>query len=332
MEKRPLISIIVPVYNVNKYLRECLDSICSQEEINSEIILVDDGSTDSSGEICDEYAGKHGNIKVIHKQNGGLASARNAGLDVMSGDYVGFVDSDDYIAADMYKIMLHAMTQTGSGVACCSRFRVIDGKVTAMPKPVTAPALISGKDIIRSLLMDKEMTYSACDKLFKAELFEEVRFPKENLPSEDMPCIYGILKRVESVVYIGQAKYYYRLVNSSISKKEFSQRNISTLYYNQDIYNDVIKSMPELKSEAVFSLVQCTTSIYARMMKDGKQKECKNEKRYMERLISKKIPDIIRNPYLSFNAKLVAMSVTVRCYNVLMKLRGKVKEKNTIEK
>ncbi len=234
MGEQPLISIIVPVYNVSKYLRECLDSVCAQEGINSEIIVVDDGSTDGSGEICDEYAVNHANLKVIHKQNGGLASARNAGLDVMNGNYVGFVDSDDYIAADMYKILLKAMMKNESNVACCSCFRVIDGKPGMLEKPVTAPAVLMGNDIIRSLLLNKELTYSACDKLFNAELFKEVRFPKENLPSEDIPCIYGILKSVDKAVYVGAAKYYYRLVMTSITKKEFTSKNMSTLYYNME--------------------------------------------------------------------------------------------------
>ena len=332
MGEQPLISIIVPVYNVSKYLRECLDSVCAQEGINSEIIVVDDGSTDGSGEICDEYAGKYANLKVIHKQNGGLASARNAGLDVMNGDYVGFVDSDDYIAADMYKILLQAMTKNESKVACCSYTRVIGGKLDMMEKPVSAPAILVGHDIIRSLLLNKEMIYAAWNKLYDAKLFKEVRFPKENLPSEDMPCIYKILKSVDKVVYVGVAKYYYRLVMTSITKKEFTSKNMSTLYYNMEICDDVKINMPDLRKESVFSLVQCAVSVYARLIRDRKQKECKIEKRYMEKLLWKNAVNIVNNPYLSFNGKLVALSVPLRCYNILMKLRSKIKEKTLHEK
>lgn len=327
MKELPLISIIVPVYNVDKYLRECLDSICCQEKVNLEIIVVDDGSTDNSGAICDEYAKKHTNITVIHKQNEGAGFARNAGLDIMTGDYVSFVDSDDYIAADMYDTLFQAMMQTESDIACCGRFRVIDGKVAAAEKPITEEVVLSGQDIIRNLLLDKEMTYSQCDKLFKAELFKEVRFPKKNLPSEDMPCIYEILKRAEKVVYIGQAKYYYRLVMTSSTKKTFSPQNIGTVYYTQEICDDVIKNMPMLRDEAFFTIIQCTASVYARMMRDGKQKECKKEKRYMEKLLWKNYSGILKNPYLSRNAKLVALSIPLQCYGVLMKLREKLKGK-----
>lgn len=329
MEEQPLISIIVPVYNVRKYLRECLDSICGQKKINSEIIVVDDGSTDGSDAICDEYAQRYANIKVIHKQNGGLASARNAGLDIITGDYVGFVDSDDYIADDMYITLFQTMVRTESSVACCSRFRVIDGKADATEKTAAEPIILSGQDIIRNLMLDKGLTYSACDKLFKAKLFKEVRFPKENLPSEDMPCIYGILKSIDKAVCIGQAKYYYRLVMTSITKKEFSPQDMSTLFYKQHICDDVIKSMPELREEAVFAMVQSAASVYARLIKDGKQKACKKEKRYIEKLLWKSCPDVLKNPYLPRNAKVVALSIPMQCYGILVKVRGKIMEKRS---
>lgn len=326
MKERPLISIIVPVYNVEKYLRECLDSICGQQNIDSEIIVVDDGSTDGSGAICDEYAGKYANITVIHKQNEGAAFARNAGLDIITGDYVGFVDSDDYIAADMYETLLRAIVRTESDIACCGYKRVIGGEVTAEEKPVTKAVVLSGQEIIKNLMLDKEMTYSPWDKLFKAELFKEIRFPqKEKLPSEDMPCIYETLKKAEKVVYIGIAKYYYRLVLTSSTQKTFAPQNIGTVYYTQEICDDVIKSMPELRDEAFFTMIQCTSSVYAHMHTDGKQKECKKEKWYMEKLILKNYVGIIKNPYLPRNAKLVALSIPIRCYGILMKLREKLK-------
>lgn len=325
MGEQPLISIIVPVYNVERYLRECLDSICAQKGILSEIIVVDDGSTDGSAAICDEYAKEYANLKVIHKQNGGLASARNAGLDVMKGDYVGFVDSDDYIATDMYEALYKAMVQTECRVACCSWYRVIDGEVEGIERPVTEPVVLSKKDAIRSLMLNTGITYSACDKLFKAELFKGIRFPKENLPSEDMPCIYEVLKNIDKIAYIGETKYYYRVVMESITKKEFSSKNMSTFYYEQDICGDVMRNLPELRDEAFFSLIQCITSSYARLIRDGKKKECKREKRYIEKFLWKNIGSIVKNPYLSTNGKLVALSVPTGLYGSLMKVRVKVK-------
>ena len=115
----PKVSIIVPVYKVGPYLAKCIDSILSQTLTDFELILVDDGSPDSCGEICDGYAKKDERIKVIHKQNGGLSSARNAGLDIAKGEYIGFVDSDDYIEHDMYEFLYKNSVQYDTDIACC---------------------------------------------------------------------------------------------------------------------------------------------------------------------------------------------------------------------
>lgn len=113
----PKVSIIVPIYNMEKYLGRCIDSILVQTHTNIEVILVDDGSTDSSPQVCDDYAKRDPRIKVIHKSNGGLSSARNAGLDIATGDYIGFVDSDDYISTDMYKVLAERLDNSDCEIA-----------------------------------------------------------------------------------------------------------------------------------------------------------------------------------------------------------------------
>ena len=127
MSNNPLITVIVPVYNVEKYLTRCVDSIINQTYKNLEIILVDDGSTDSSPAICDNYAKKDSRINVIHKQNNGASSARNAALDIASGDYIGFVDSDDYINRDMYASLFDSIVDSGSDMAICESEYVVNG-------------------------------------------------------------------------------------------------------------------------------------------------------------------------------------------------------------
>ena len=124
-----LVSVIVPVYRAEKYLERCILSIVGQTFRNIEIILVDDGSTDSSGSICDEYAARDNRIRVIHKSNGGLSDARNAGLEICRGEYIGFVDSDDYIELDMYEVLYKFAIVHRLDVCMCSSADVIDGKV-----------------------------------------------------------------------------------------------------------------------------------------------------------------------------------------------------------
>ena len=123
---KPLISVIVPVYKVEKYLERCVKSICAQTYQNLEIVLVDDGSPDQCGEMCDMFAKQDSRIRVVHKENGGLSDARNAGLDVMTGDYVGFVDSDDWIEPDMYQVLYERLIKEKAEISCCGMKRCTD--------------------------------------------------------------------------------------------------------------------------------------------------------------------------------------------------------------
>lgn len=325
MEEKALISIIVPVYNVEKYLRECVDSICGQKGINAEIILVDDGSKDASGAICDEYAGAYENIKVIHKENGGLASARNAGLDKIAGKYVGFVDSDDYVEEDMYAALLEALVRTQSKVACCGWHRVTDDGGSSSIQEDSGGCqeekVYTSEEAIRSLLLNEGMTYSACDKLFAAELFQGCRFPASNLPSEDIPCIYQILKEAGRVVHTGRKKYYYRVVTTSISRKQFAPENMSTVVYMREIYEDIRQNTAVLKEEALFALAQSAGSVYARLIKDKKQKLCRKEKKQIEALLKKHRQAIRRNAFLSRNAKIISFAIMYKGYPLLAKLK-----------
>ena len=129
MKKNNLISIIVPIYNVEKYLKKCIDSIINQTYKNLEIILVDDGSPDNCGKICDEYAKKDNRIKVIHKENGGVSSARNVGVENATGEYIGFVDSDDYIEKDMYEVLINNLKKENADISIISNYEVYKNKI-----------------------------------------------------------------------------------------------------------------------------------------------------------------------------------------------------------
>ena len=135
---KPMISIIVPVYNVESYLADCVDSITAQTFKDIEIILVDDGSPDSCGQICDDYAKTDKRIRVIHKQNGGLSDARNAGIQLASGRYLGFIDSDDYIATDMFERLYNSIIETDSDIAMCYAANFIDGSIAELDEKGTA--------------------------------------------------------------------------------------------------------------------------------------------------------------------------------------------------
>ena len=180
MEKNEvLVSIIVPVYNVEKYLEKCIESIINQTYSNLEIVLSDDGSTDNSPSICDEYALKDSRIRVIHKSNGGLSDARNAALDIISGKYITFIDSDDYIEKEAIEILVNAMTKYNTLIAhmksyiISSDYKILENQSTGTMKV----SLFTSEEYIRGMC-EKRKSESVCDKLFDISLFKDQRFEK----------------------------------------------------------------------------------------------------------------------------------------------------------
>lgn len=175
-EALPLISIIVPVYNVKDYLEKCLQSICVQTYKNLEIILIDDGSSDGSGELCDLFAQRDGRIKVIHQTNAGQSAARNRGLAVAQGEFLGFVDSDDWIEPDMYEFLYHLLKANGADISICSHY--IETAVKTRVKHSSGQfSSFSREEAIRTLVEDKRIRNYMWDKLYKRQLFAGIYFP-----------------------------------------------------------------------------------------------------------------------------------------------------------
>lgn len=326
-EEAPLISIIVPVYNVEKYLSECVNSLETQTIASRQIILVDDGSTDRSGVLCDEFAERFPDIQVIHKENGGLASARNAGLDAAIGTYVGFVDSDDYIAPDMYETLLNALLQYNCDISCCSWYRHREDKGKSYinektDEPIKEVMVLSTTETLRLLLLNQGITYSACDKLFRRELFDNTRFPKDNLPSEDIPAIFKILSDSMEVVHIGRAKYYYRVSAGSITQSRFKHENMSTFRYMQEVCDEIYDRFNELREEADFALFQSAAAIFDRIFKDNDCDEFKEEQKELQSFFRKHLLQVWSNKFLSRNAKLSEIAIGLNVYSLFMKIRG----------
>jgi len=216
----PLISIIVPVYNVKDYVEKCLDSICGQSYANLEIIVIDDGSTDGSGEVCDTYASKDKRIKVIHRKNGGLSAARNEGLDVAAGEFIGFVDSDDWIDTDMYEF-LYGLLKTGDAdISICSHYLEKPHK-TKIKYTSDKVLNLTPRDAIRLLVEDDIVRNFAWDKLYRRTLFDELRFPQDRY-FEDIAIMYKIFYRARKIVMKGHPKYHYMVRTDSITGSRYN--------------------------------------------------------------------------------------------------------------
>lgn len=206
-----LVSVIIPVYNVEKYLKKCVDSVLNQTYRNLDIILVDDGSTDLSGKMCDELGTADKRVTVIHKQNGGLSDARNAGLNVARGEYYAFVDSDDYISSDMIEIMVNSARENSCEIAICNMVRFSEsGESALFYHPVAQKQILLGENRFKTLKQP-----SVCNKLFKASLFQNIRFPKGKY-YEDTFVYHELLYRAKSVILTGSNSYWYLERSDSI--------------------------------------------------------------------------------------------------------------------
>ena len=247
-----LISIIVPVYNIEAYIAKCVDSIVHQSYKNIEIILVDDGSTDNSSVLCDELASKDERITVIHKTNGGLSDARNTGIDIAKGKYIGFVDGDDYIDPLMYEMLLNACIQTGAKIAMCGRKTVDESeKVIKEMFTLREETLFTAKEAVEHLLRWDSCDSAAWDKLYDKALFDGVRYPL-GVMSEDYQVTSKLLISANSVVHVGNPLYYYVQRSGSITHQPFTRKRIDVLKQVDLITEYILSIFPDLKPQCEF--------------------------------------------------------------------------------
>ena len=210
------ISLIVPVYNVEQYLPRCLASIQAQTIFDQiEVILVDDGSTDASGRICDEFAARHENARVIHKENGGVSSARNAGLDAATGAFIGFVDSDDFVEPECFARAYGAAVRTGADVVCFG-FASVWGDEAVMKVVGGEETLFDGNDKAFTALFDKRFKYFCWDKLYRRALYDGLRYPVGRI-YEDAYLLPAVISRAQKLLMLPDVLYYYRMRPMSIT-------------------------------------------------------------------------------------------------------------------
>ncbi len=255
-----LISIVVPVYKVEPYLRTCIDSILAQQLETFELILVDDGSPDRCGEICEEYAAIDPRIRVIHRKNGGLSAARNTGIDAARGDYLSFIDSDDYILPG-YLSSLYALLQSAEGckVSQVNHYVVRGGR--HLPNaPIAEDAVFLRRDAFEAVLYHDRVDVSAWGKLFHRSVFDDLRFP-EGRTFEDTYLFGEILQKTPCLVYGGQPQYCYVQRADSIVNRSFSERNLQFIEAVERLAAFAIQEDPELEAACVRRRVHARLSV-----------------------------------------------------------------------
>ena len=314
MKQTPLISIIIPIYNIMDCLEKCVDSCINQTYRNIEIIMVDDGSTDGTGELCDKLKEKDSRIRVFHKENGGSSSARNLGIEQAKGDYLGFVDSDDFISATMYEHLMTAIQEYDVSIAQVSRDE-IDDRGNKLPDVCTPPKkafFCTSDEFMKELLMHRG-DCSFCTKLIKKELFADKKFPVGKL-NEDFFLLLQMLKEVEGIYILPEQHYhvFYRIGSNTRKKdkNEFS-RVFKDIVDNADVAQEIVdKQYPQLREVCIrFGLFQrLDYMLHIPVVQMNSDNEF-----YVgvKKHLRKHMKDTLMNPYLTKKNKIYLMLLTI---------------------
>ena len=256
-----LISIIVPVYKVEKYLEKCVKSILKQTYTNLEIILVDDGSPDKCGQLCDELAKTDDRIIVFHKENGGLSDARNFGVERANGEYIGFVDSDDYIHESMYEELYKAIKKSGTSIAECGVTRVYKNTLRPHYEGEDYFLVLGREEYLKEYLENKRLYGSAWCKLIHKDLAKKIKFPTGKI-YEDAFYTLELLKTVDRYTLISGNYYYYYIRENSITTRPFSSKDMDYVEIMDKIKDYTLSNFSMLKDKLFIRLTFAYLSIF----------------------------------------------------------------------
>lgn len=246
-----LISVVVPIYNKEQYVKECMESILNQTYDKLEILLINDGSTDKSKEICEMYSKIDSRIKLINTENRGAARARNTGIEMATGDYIAFIDADDYIEEHYYEILLELLQKYDADMAECEFETVEEGSKYTFPKKTGAVRVMNREETLVELYgkTDREHVKNVimCNKLFKKELFQEIRYIPGRV-IDDETIIYRLIEKCERVVESKDVLYAYVQSSNSIMRKDFSMQRLDDSIQVYDECNEYFKKEPYIQA------------------------------------------------------------------------------------
>ena len=258
----PKISIIVPVYNAEHYIHQCIDSILAQTFTDFELILVNDGSQDNSGSICNEYGKVDGRIRVLHKENGGQSSARNLGLNNATGDYIGFVDSDDWIDQEMYLSLINPAILMNADIVACNLMVMKPNGSFRKYHEEALDITFTKDEAMRELYKNEILTFSPCNKIYRREVFQGQRFKEESI-LEDLDISYIIIFKANKILYIKDALYFYRFNNKSTMRSEFSEKRLDEYIVRKEMYIFYKEHYPEVSALVYYEFCKINSHLYS---------------------------------------------------------------------
>lgn len=312
-ENNELISVIVPVYNVEKYLKQCVNSIIKQTYTNIEIILIDDGSTDNSAHICDEFAQIDPRIKVFHKANGGLSSARNEGIKKSKGKYLTFIDSDDDISEDYVSYLYGLIKKYKVKLSICP-YSVVNikknkTKIFNLGENYKEEKL-NTEECLKRLLCEKGFSVSACAKLYEKSLFKNVEFPIGKL-CEDNGTTYKLIMKCNNIIYGNKSKYNYYKRDNSIMNSKFNIKKLDLIELTDQMCTDIISAYPNIKTAAEKKRNHARLSVLRQMINsEENQKIIKIRKEIINYLLNNK-KQILQNKYSEKREKIAIITLSI---------------------
>lgn len=295
----PRISIIVPVYNVEKYLEKCIKSILNQTLQDFELILVNDGSTDDSGRICDEFAEKDNRIIVIHKENEGLSKTRNVALDIAKGEYIGFIDSDDWIEPSMYEVLYNLCCKYDADISSCA---IKESTSKSNVKTRNKIVVKNGKDMIVEIYSYKYSGISPCNKLYKSKIYKNIRFPNKKL-NEDAAIMYKIYDISDKVVHKDAKLYNYLIREGSLMHSKFNKDRFEII----DIYNEMLEYFQEncdMKKKIISEYFNSLVTMIKDIISENSLISNVDSLKKIESLFRKKLLSIILNKNIYYKSKI----------------------------
>lgn len=312
-----LISIVVPVYNVEKYLEECINSILLQSYEHFELLLIDDGSTDQSGHICDNYVNRDNRVIVFHKENGGLSDARNYGRKHCNGKYITYIDSDDTISKDYLKLLYESIVEYDADIV---QGRMIKNK-NLLDKKVGKVEIFTNIMALKSLFLKKSIYVSSCAKLYKTEVIHNIDFPKGKI-NEDALTTYKFLYNSKKVISIPYNIYWHRMREGSIMHSKYNSNRLYILNVPNFISQYIGKDSKVLEEELEYYDFRLNISAYNALMLETRRNEYLEEKNKIKnRLLSSNR----NNQYmqLKYHAILFIMKLSEKKYILLLKIQLK---------
>lgn len=320
-EKNPLVSVLLPVYNTENYLKKCIESVLNQNYENIELIIIDDGSTDNSGKICDFYEIKDKRVRVLHKSNEGKSAALNIAIGMANGEYITFIDSDDWVDKNIYSELINALIKYDADIVNCGFYHEYKNKSNEFKS--SSLKIYDGNTLIENCYKDGYVNYAIWSKLYKKEIFNSILFPS-NCQYEDAYIYFLVLEKIKKCIVLPKALYHYRQRKGSITYNYFNEKQLELINVHKKNKKYIEEKYPILKSFINKDLLLAYKQILQSIVLSNLKYDELSFNVYLEakKYIRKNLKFIFFSKLFSFKEKMefILININDKTYGIILKL------------